>query len=156
MVAVRSALWSDDVKVVSLWRSFHLSFDVLFILRRESRYMWGEWLLLSVGGPSVWDSHEGRVRLEADSAIVARVCNMGVARRNGNFLVIYRDSVRCESERVILGLGNVFYLERRRGGLRPGGQKRRGGRRDVFWTVTLTAGCRGGVEDLLITLSFCY
>ena len=38
--------------------------------------MWGELLLLSVGGPSVWDSHEGRV---ADSAIVARVCNMGVA-----------------------------------------------------------------------------
>ena len=60
------------------------------------------------------------MRLEADSAIVARVCNMGVARRNGNFLVIYRDSVRCESERVILGLGNVFYLEWRRGGLRPG------------------------------------
>ena len=28
--------------------------------------------------------------------------------------------MRCEPERVILGLGNVFYLERRRGGLCPG------------------------------------
>ena len=41
--------------------------------------MWVERLLLSVGRPCVRDSHEGRVRFEADSAIVARVCNMGVA-----------------------------------------------------------------------------
>ena len=43
---------------------------------------------------------EGRVGFEADSAVVARMCNIGVARRNGNLLVIYRDSVRCESERI--------------------------------------------------------
>ena len=37
--------------------------------------MWSEWLLLSVGA-RVCDSHEGS---KADSAIVARVCDMGVA-----------------------------------------------------------------------------
>ena len=34
--------------------------------------------LVTVGGPCVYDSHEGRVRFKADSAIVARVCNRGV------------------------------------------------------------------------------
>ena len=50
-----------------------------FFVMRESTYIWGERLLLSVGAPCVWDSHEGRVRFEADSAIAVRVSNMGVA-----------------------------------------------------------------------------
>ena len=44
----------------------------------------------------VCDNHEGRVRFEADSAMVA---NVGVATT-----VIYRDSVLCESERVFTSL----------------------------------------------------
>ena len=40
---VRSALWRDNVKVVLLWRSFHLCLDQYFFeIRRELSYMWGE------------------------------------------------------------------------------------------------------------------
>ena len=82
MVAVGSALWSDDIKVVSLWRNFHLSFDQFFFFlrnRRASKCMWGWAAVSECGGPCVWDNHEDRVRFEAYSAIVARVCNMGAA-----------------------------------------------------------------------------
>ena len=48
---------------------------------------------------------------------------------------MYRDSVRCESERVILGLGNMFYLERRLGRAK---------------TVTLMAGCIDHVVEFLL------
>ena len=41
---------------------------IFFENKRELSYMWGEWLLVSVGGLCVCDSHEGRVRFEADSA----------------------------------------------------------------------------------------
>ena len=47
--------------------------------KRELSYMWGEWLLVSVGGLCVCNSHDGRVRFEADSASLGDECNVGVA-----------------------------------------------------------------------------
>ena len=38
--------------------------------KRELNYMWNEQLLMSVGGLCVCDSHEGRARFEADSALL--------------------------------------------------------------------------------------
>ena len=40
----------------------------IFFNKRELSYMWGERLLVSVGGLCVCDSHEGRVRFKADLA----------------------------------------------------------------------------------------
>ena len=44
-----------------------LSCVIFFENRRELSYMWSEWVLVSVSGVFVCESHEGRVRFDADS-----------------------------------------------------------------------------------------
>ena len=69
-------------------------------IRRESRYMWGEWLLLSVGVPVCetamkveWYSRLTRPSLWECVIWAWQWCN-------GIFLMNYRDLVCCESERA--------------------------------------------------------
>ena len=52
---------------------------MFFENKRELSYMWSERRLVSVGDLCVCDSHEGRVRFEADSASLENECNVGVA-----------------------------------------------------------------------------
>ena len=60
--------------MTSKWFRFEEAFIYAFMcylfiyLKRELSYMWGERLLVSVGGLCVCDSHESRVRFKADSA----------------------------------------------------------------------------------------
>ena len=59
---------------------YFLFYFIFFENKRELSYiMWSERLLVSVGGLCVCDSHEGRVRFEADSASLENECNVGVA-----------------------------------------------------------------------------
>ena len=57
--------------------------------------MWGELLLVSVGGPVCETAMKVEWDSKADLAKVVRVCNMGVVMI---FFVKYRDLVNCESE----------------------------------------------------------
>ena len=59
----------------SKWFRFEEAFIYAFMcyFRIELSYMWSERLLVSVGGFSVCESRERRVRFEADSAIAGKV-----------------------------------------------------------------------------------
>ena len=54
-----------------------------FLNRRELSYMWSERVLVSVSGVFVCDSHEDRVRFDADSR--HRDDNVGTAMTSGHF-----------------------------------------------------------------------
>ena len=61
MVAVRLAGFA-------LKKLSSMLYGFFFENRRELSYLWSEWMLVSVCGLCVCDSHEGGARFEADSA----------------------------------------------------------------------------------------
>ena len=69
-----------------------LSCVIFFENRRVWSYMWSERLLVSVSSVFVCDSHEGRVKFDADSRHRWKSdVNVGVAMTWGIFLASYRN-----------------------------------------------------------------
>ena len=103
IVVVRLALWSGDIKVISLWRSFHLK---VFFWNKKSIELHVGWAAVSecVRAPVC----ETVMKVEWNSRLTQpslRECVIWAWQwHNGIFHVNYRDLVHCKSERGISGI----------------------------------------------------